>query len=247
MLSRRAILVGAPLMAAFPVTGFPIAMRERSVENASWDGRGLSPAVLAAVSRNFVNTAVKTHQGALTQGDLRETVAMWDLLRNHFIEVGFDDAFRKTVGAVDPAVIDFTNSPLIQSAYEAFHKADSTFTLDEVRQAFAQTIRPGSVATQIEELKTRGLTPVISDVEQALANAAQSLPVAYNPRASRAHFVRVSCAGANVAAGFLGAAGLTLGVGCGTPEPFWPAICPAAGVVGLGLGAVALLIFIGCG
>lgn len=210
------------------------------------EARELSPAVLAAVSSSFVNTAVKTHRGTLTQGDLKATIGMMDLLRNHFIEVGFDHAFKQAMGSVDPAAIDLNNSPLIQSTYEAFHRAYRTFTLDEVRQAFARTIQPGNVAAQIEQLRTLGLTPVLADLEQSLANAERSLPVAYNPRASRAHLVRASCAGANVAAGFLGAASLTLGYGC-CPEPFWPAACPAAGTIGVILGAAALLIFIACG
>ena len=60
---------------------------------------------------------------------------MIELLRKHFEEVHFDEAFRHAAEMVDPDTLDLTNSASIQSTYQTFHKADNTFTLNEVREA----------------------------------------------------------------------------------------------------------------
>lgn len=172
---------------------------------------------------------------------------MIDLLRNHFIEVGFDGPFKRAMGAVDPASLDPSISPLIQSTYEAIHKADTTFTLDEVMEDSARVIQSGNIPSQVEELRARGFTPVLADLERLFIDTAQDLPVAYKFETNRAHLRVVHCAGANLVAGLLGIAGTVLGVGCATPEPAWPAICPAAGVVGLAFGVAAGGVFIACG
>ncbi|MGC9223491.1 MAG: hypothetical protein ACP5E2_06170 [Terracidiphilus sp.] len=172
---------------------------------------------------------------------------MIDLLRNHFIEVGFDGPFKRAMAAVDPALLDPLAFALIQSTYQAIHEADSTFTLDEFMEDCARILQPGNLPSQVEELRTRGLTPVLADLERILTGAVQDLPVAYSFRTSQARLRVVHCAGANLVAVLLSAAGTTLGIGCGTPEPAWPAICPAAGVVGAAFGVVALGIGIACG
>jgi hypothetical protein len=170
---------------------------------------------------------------------------MIDLLRDHFIEVGFDVPFKRAMGAVDPASLDLSNSPLIQSTYEAIHEADSTFTLDEFMGDCARILQPGNLPSQVEELRIRGLTPVLADLERILTGAVQDLPVAYNFRTSRARLRVVHCAGANLVAVLLGVAGTVLGIGC-APEPAWEVICPAAGVVGAAFGIVAAGIDVVC-
>ena len=95
----------------------------------------LSPSVLAYVSAGLSNTASKAHKGNLTQSDFVTSVAMIDLLRKHFEEVHFDEAFRHAAEMIDPGTVDLTNSSAIQSTYQAFHKVDNTFTLNEVREA----------------------------------------------------------------------------------------------------------------
>ncbi len=61
---------------------------------------------------------------------------MIDLLRKHFIEVGFDAAFKQYLRTADSSQIGSALPAVIQSTYEAFAKADSTFTLGEVQAAF---------------------------------------------------------------------------------------------------------------
>ena len=171
---------------------------------------------------------------------------MLDLLRNHFIEVDFDEVFKKALKTVDPRTIDFTDFPVIQSAYDVFHQADNSFTLDEVRQTIAQTIHTENVPAQIEELKTKGLTPVLAALEQHLANAAQSFPIAYDPRTSRVHLQRVSttCQTVNFYAAWVGLGGGLVGslAGAGAFE----VIGVAAGPIGWGLLGVAAGVMIAC-
>ena len=172
---------------------------------------------------------------------------MIDLLRKHFEEVHFDEAFRHAAEMVDPGTVDLTNSSAIQSTFQAFHKVDNTFTLNEVREAFTRVTQPERIAEQIEVLKTKGITHVLADLQQTLVQATPSLPAGYSQGTGQAHLLKTNlCAYLPAPAAILGGAATIFGYGCLGPEPAWPVICPAAGVIGVIVGAFGFAVWVIC-
>ncbi len=233
MLNRRSLLKGAPLLASAPLLGLssPFRILGEGAQNTSSAAPQLSPAVLAAVSSSAVNTAAAAHRGSLTQAGLTSFSSMIDLLRKHFIEVGFDAAFEQYMRTVDSSQIDSARSPVIQSTYEAFAKADSTLTLGEVQAAFAGIPPAAQMQPQLQLLRTQGLTPSLLNLEQDLQGMLSSFPVAYDRRMGPAHLRRANfCAVSTWVTSMLAGAASVLWIGC-MPEPLFEVICPAEGVV----------------
>jgi hypothetical protein len=248
MLNRRSLLMGAPLLASAPMLGLssPLRILGEGAQNTSSAAPQLSPAVLAAVSSSAVKTADAAHRGSLTQTGLLNFSSMIDLLRKHFIEAGFDAAFEQYLRTVNSSQIDSARSQVIQSTYEAFAKADSTFTLGEVQAAFAGIPPAGQMQAQLQLLQTQGLTPSLLNLEKYLQSVMNTLPITYDRRVSPAHLRRANfCSVSTFVTSMLGAAAFSLLPGC-SPEPFFEVICPAVGVLGATAGAVGIIVWIAC-
>ncbi|MGP8188105.1 MAG: hypothetical protein ACLQKY_18730 [Terracidiphilus sp.] len=171
---------------------------------------------------------------------------MIDLLRKHFVEVGFDAAFEQYIRTIDTSQIDSARPPVIQSTYEAFAKADSTLTLGEVQAAFADIPPAAQMQPQLKFLRTQGLTPSLLSLEQYLLGLMSAFPVAYDRGVGPAHLRRANfCAVSTWVTSMLAAAAFSLLPGC-SPEPFFEVICPAVGVLGATAGAVGIIVWIAC-
>jgi hypothetical protein len=214
------------------------------------------------VSASGVNTAAKAHLGLLTQGDLLSHCSMIGLLRSQFAEVGFDDSLKEFLRSVDASQMDLNDSPVVQTTFEALSKADSTFTLADVKAIFARCAQPERSQERIELLRTNGLTPSLAGLEQALSRKAASLPVAYDGAVGRAAGVRPEfvesgppdggggtnqlCLEITYYSNALSTAAAVLALGCLPVEPFFVIICPAVVVLGILAALVATIVWIAC-
>jgi hypothetical protein len=196
----------------------------------------LSHAVLTAASKSFVAVAVKAHQNALTQADLRDAIGALTLLRDHLREVGFDANMVKAFARLDRTRY-LADSPVIEDVYKGFAAADSSFTLGEVTNTFARLLAPDQVDRSWAQLSTVGLTPTLTAAIQALEARLPLLPVSAHGGAQFHNVALGICDKVNFLAQIVGTAAAALAFGC-LPEPFFEVICPA--VVGLGYAGALL-------
>jgi hypothetical protein len=246
MLTRRTLLSSAAPLALSPLVFKP----------ALAGGIGFtvpvypppSNAVIGAAKLHFNHMGMRLSLGQLIQSDVNTAVEYLELLIANFFEAGVDPQIAAASKAVNPASVDFINSPVIDTAYTNLIGAGAAVTRAQVQLGLNKNMPSSQIPSQISSLQSVGVTGSMSKISTQLKQYATILPVSYDPKYP-AHLRTVMtspfCDMLNWWAGLLGVAAFELGLGC-LPEPFFLVICPAVAILAIIAAIVGLMAWVFC-